>query len=117
MDAVRHRNETSQLNEVSSGRQQRRQQAISTGVSDLVFFLFQKVTGGEFFRTGAWGGKNGTLWAHCPTMTGAVEAASDHAAIYADMWLRLGPLQPTAPGRQCWPAVCIPVSRVWLLLS
>jgi endonuclease/exonuclease/phosphatase family metal-dependent hydrolase len=48
-------------------------------------FLFQRVTGGLIFRQGAWGGKNGTLWAHYPTITRAVEAASDHAAIYADI--------------------------------
>ncbi len=47
--------------------------------------LFEKVTGGRIFRTGVWGGKNGTLWPHYPKMTGPVNAASDHAAIYADI--------------------------------
>ena len=37
------------------------------------------------FRKGVWGGKNGTLFPHYPTMTRATEAASDHAAIYADI--------------------------------
>jgi endonuclease/exonuclease/phosphatase family metal-dependent hydrolase len=43
--------------------------------------LFGLVTGGRIFRTGVWGGKNGTLWPHYPKMTAAVHAASDHAAI------------------------------------
>jgi endonuclease/exonuclease/phosphatase family metal-dependent hydrolase len=47
--------------------------------------LFAKVSGGAIFRKGVWGGKNGTLFPHYPTMTQAVEAASDHAAIYADI--------------------------------
>ena len=45
------------------------------------------MTGGRIFRKGAWGGKNGTLWPHYATMTQAAEAASDHAAIYADIAL------------------------------
>jgi endonuclease/exonuclease/phosphatase family metal-dependent hydrolase len=47
--------------------------------------LFARVTGGAIFRKGVWGGKNGTLFPHYPTMTRATEAASDHAAIYADI--------------------------------
>jgi endonuclease/exonuclease/phosphatase family metal-dependent hydrolase len=47
--------------------------------------LFSKVTGGRIFRKGVWGGKNGTLWPHYPTMTEQVHQASDHAAIYADV--------------------------------
>ena len=31
--------------------------------------LFDKVIGGAVFRTGVWGGKNGTLWPHYQTMT------------------------------------------------
>ncbi|MET1004854.1 MAG: endonuclease/exonuclease/phosphatase family protein, partial [Propionibacteriaceae bacterium] len=49
--------------------------------------LFAKVTGGGIFRMGAWGGKNGTLWPHYDTLTRAVDAASDHSAIYADLSL------------------------------
>jgi len=49
--------------------------------------LFGKVTGGAIFRKGVWGGKNGTLWPHYPTMTQQVHQASDHAAIYADLKL------------------------------
>ncbi len=47
--------------------------------------LFQRVSGGGIFRKGVWGGKNGTLFPHYPTITRPVEAASDHAAIYADI--------------------------------
>jgi endonuclease/exonuclease/phosphatase family metal-dependent hydrolase len=47
--------------------------------------LFKKVTAGGVFRKGVWGGKNGTLFEHYPTMTKPSEAASDHAAIYADV--------------------------------
>jgi endonuclease/exonuclease/phosphatase family metal-dependent hydrolase len=46
--------------------------------------LFQKVTGGEIFRMGVWGGKNGTLFPHFPEITKLAEAASDHAAITAE---------------------------------
>jgi hypothetical protein len=34
---------------------------------------------------GVWGGKNGTLFPHYPEITEAVEAASDHAAIWAEI--------------------------------
>ncbi|MCA1703074.1 MAG: endonuclease/exonuclease/phosphatase family protein [Actinobacteria bacterium] len=47
--------------------------------------LFKKVTSATVFRKGVWGGKHGTLFEHYPTMTKASEAASDHAAIYADI--------------------------------
>ena len=47
--------------------------------------LFAKVTGGAVFRKGVWGGKHGTLFPHYETMTNASQAASDHAAIYADI--------------------------------
>jgi hypothetical protein len=47
--------------------------------------LFARVRGGAIFRKGVWGRKNGTLFPHYPTMTRATEAASDHAAIYADL--------------------------------
>ena len=45
------------------------------------------MTDGGIFRKGVWGGKNGTLWEHYPDMTKAAEAASDHAAIWADIAL------------------------------
>ena len=47
--------------------------------------LFKKVTAAGVFRKGVWGGKNGTLFPHYDTMTKAVEQASDHAALFADI--------------------------------
>lgn len=47
--------------------------------------MFAAMTGGEIFRKGAWGGTNGTLWPHYPTLTKAEEAASDHAAVWIDV--------------------------------
>lgn len=49
--------------------------------------LFDAVAGGAIFRKGVWGGVNGTLFPHYDTMTSPVHAASDHAAIYADVEL------------------------------
>lgn len=47
--------------------------------------LFAKVQSGAVFRKGVWGGKNGTLWEIYPTMKRPVHAASDHAAVIADI--------------------------------
>ena len=47
--------------------------------------LFAKVTGGGVERRGVWGGTNGTLFPHFDEITKAIEAASDHAAIFADI--------------------------------
>lgn len=47
--------------------------------------LFVKVSAGGIFRQGVWGGKNGTLFPHYPEITKAAEAASDHAAIWAEL--------------------------------
>jgi predicted extracellular nuclease len=47
--------------------------------------LFAKVTGGGIERRGVWGGINGTLFPHFDEITKAIEAASDHAAIFADI--------------------------------
>ncbi len=47
--------------------------------------LFEKATGGSVIRKGVWGGKNGTLFEHYETMHGPDDAASDHAAVYADI--------------------------------
>ncbi|QJW36775.1 endonuclease/exonuclease/phosphatase family protein [Cellulosimicrobium protaetiae] len=47
--------------------------------------LFDRTVGGSVFRMGVWGGKNGTLFPHYDTMTSATHAASDHAALYADV--------------------------------
>jgi hypothetical protein len=45
------------------------------------------VTGGGIWRKGVWGGKHGTLFPHYDDMTKPVHAASDHAAIWADIAL------------------------------
>lgn len=47
--------------------------------------LYDHVLAGAIFRMGVWGGKHGTLFPHYDTMTSPVQAASDHAAIYADL--------------------------------
>ena len=47
--------------------------------------LFARTKAGGIFRMGVWGGKNGTLFPHYPEMTKASEAASDHAAIWAEI--------------------------------
>ncbi|MFE5703849.1 endonuclease/exonuclease/phosphatase family protein [Rhodococcus koreensis] len=47
--------------------------------------LFGRTTGGGIFRKGVWGGKNGTLFPHFDTITSKANAASDHAALYADI--------------------------------
>lgn len=47
--------------------------------------LFNKVTAGGVHRQGVWGGANGTLFPHYPEITAAVHAASDHAAVWADV--------------------------------
>lgn len=47
--------------------------------------LFERMSSGGIDRRGVWGGKNGTLWPHFPEITKASEAASDHAAIWADL--------------------------------
>jgi endonuclease/exonuclease/phosphatase family metal-dependent hydrolase len=47
--------------------------------------LFSAVKAGGIFRKGVWGGKNGTLFEHYPEITKASEAASDHAAIWAEL--------------------------------
>ena len=47
--------------------------------------LFAKVKAGGIFRKGVWGGKNGTLWPIYPEIKSASQAASDHAAIWAEI--------------------------------
>jgi endonuclease/exonuclease/phosphatase family metal-dependent hydrolase len=47
--------------------------------------LFDLVKAGGIFRKGVWGGVNGTLFPHYEEMTKPVHAASDHAAIWADI--------------------------------
>jgi hypothetical protein len=43
------------------------------------------VKAGGVNRLGVWGGKNGDMFAHYPEITQASEAASDHAALWADL--------------------------------
>ena len=47
--------------------------------------LADKMVKGGIERQGVWGGKNGTLFPHLPTIKAAVDAASDHAALWADI--------------------------------
>jgi hypothetical protein len=47
--------------------------------------LFERVTTGGIWRKGVWGGVNGTLFPHYDEMKKAVDAASDHAAIWAEI--------------------------------
>jgi endonuclease/exonuclease/phosphatase family metal-dependent hydrolase len=47
--------------------------------------LFTKTTKGGIFRKGVWGGINGNMWPHYPEMKQASDAASDHAAIWAEI--------------------------------
>jgi endonuclease/exonuclease/phosphatase family metal-dependent hydrolase len=47
--------------------------------------LFAAVTAGGILRKGVWGGKNGTLFPHYAEITKSSEAASDHAAIWAEI--------------------------------
>ena len=49
--------------------------------------LFAKVKAGGVERRGVWGGERGTLFPHLPEITRAAEAASDHAAIWAEVGL------------------------------
>lgn len=47
--------------------------------------LFKAVTAGGIFRKGVWGGTNGTLFPHYEEITKPGQAASDHAALWADL--------------------------------
>jgi len=47
--------------------------------------LWSKVTAAGVNRMGVWGGTNGTLFPHYAEMTEPVHAASDHAAVWADL--------------------------------
>ncbi len=47
--------------------------------------LCQKVLKGGIERRGVWGGKNGTLFPHLPSMKSPIDAASDHAALWVDV--------------------------------
>ena len=47
--------------------------------------LFSKVTEAGVWRKGIWGGTHGTLFPHYDEMTKPIHAASDHAAVWADV--------------------------------
>jgi endonuclease/exonuclease/phosphatase family metal-dependent hydrolase len=47
--------------------------------------LSDKVATAGIERRGVWGGQNGTLFPHLPTMKTAADAASDHAALWVDL--------------------------------
>jgi endonuclease/exonuclease/phosphatase family metal-dependent hydrolase len=47
--------------------------------------LFERVVTGGVWRKGVWGGTNGTLFPHYEEMEKPAHAASDHAAIWADI--------------------------------
>jgi endonuclease/exonuclease/phosphatase family metal-dependent hydrolase len=47
--------------------------------------LFALAQAGGIYRKGVWGGTHGTLFEHYPEITKPVEAASDHAAIWAEL--------------------------------
>jgi endonuclease/exonuclease/phosphatase family metal-dependent hydrolase len=47
--------------------------------------LAGKATAGGIERRGVWGGKNGTLFPHLPTIQEETDAASDHAALWAEV--------------------------------
>lgn len=55
---------------------------------DYILFspeLFKKVTAAGIERRGVWGGVNGTLFPHYPEIENESKAASDHAALWADV--------------------------------
>jgi endonuclease/exonuclease/phosphatase family metal-dependent hydrolase len=55
---------------------------------DYILFspaLSARVTKGGVWRKGVWGGVNGTLFPHYPEMERSIHAASDHAAVFADI--------------------------------
>lgn len=73
---------------VSDGRPGTYANGTASNKIDYLLFspeLFDKVTASGIFRKGVWGGVNGTLFPHYDEMTKATHAASDHAAIWADL--------------------------------
>lgn len=47
--------------------------------------LSKKVLSGGIERRGVWGGENGSLFPHLPTIKKSVDAASDHAALWVEV--------------------------------
>ena len=54
------------------------------GMRQMSPALAARVTHAGIERRGVFGGQNGTLFPHLPEITTAVEAASDHAALFID---------------------------------
>ncbi len=72
----------------SDGRPGTYQNGAASGKIDYLLLspaLFECVQAGGVWRRGVWGGKNGTLFSHYEEMTEPVHAASDHAAIWAEL--------------------------------
>jgi endonuclease/exonuclease/phosphatase family metal-dependent hydrolase len=73
---------------VSDGRVGTYKNGTKSGKIDYLLLspaLFDLVTAGGIFRKGVWGGVNGTLFPHYAEMKEPFHAASDHAAIWADI--------------------------------
>ena len=70
----------------AAGHVQGRQQSDKIDYVLLSPALFAKATGGGVFRKGVWRGpRTKNKWDMYDTITSDVHAASDHAAIYADI--------------------------------
>jgi endonuclease/exonuclease/phosphatase family metal-dependent hydrolase len=72
---------------VSDGRPGTHGNGTKSGKLDYVLMspaLAARVTNAGIERRGVFGGQNGTLFPHLPEITTAVEAASDHAALFID---------------------------------
>ncbi|MBM3155678.1 MAG: endonuclease/exonuclease/phosphatase family protein [Chloroflexi bacterium] len=70
------------------GRQGTHGNGTKSGKLDYILMspeLSAKVTKGGIERRGVWGGKNGTLFPHLPTIKVEKDAASDHAALWVDL--------------------------------
>jgi len=63
-----------------------------------------KVSTGGIERRGVWGGKNGTLFPHLPTIVVEKDAASDHAALWGDI-LRYFEYGQEEVSRQSWKII------------
>jgi endonuclease/exonuclease/phosphatase family metal-dependent hydrolase len=73
---------------VSDGREGTYANGTATNKIDYLLLspaLFKTVKAGGVFRKGVWGGKKGTLFPHYPEMESPNHAASDHAALWADL--------------------------------
>jgi endonuclease/exonuclease/phosphatase family metal-dependent hydrolase len=73
---------------VSDGRSGTYANGTATNKIDYLLLspeLFNRVTAGGVFRKGVWGGTNGDLFPHYEEMEKPIHAASDHAALWADI--------------------------------